>query len=237
MKTSPPASPSTPTAAAAAPPTASATTATTSATTAATTAAPATPSGGNESADDDFADLGVDDDDLLGLGNDFNILEYADPELQLDCANDCGKGEAEGEAEDFNILEYADPDLDTGDDETVTGSRKNLLEEHLALADEVSKKEAEENAAKVAQGVSEFQAKLLEFTEKQQNLAVIHPIHPIHPSIHPSHPSIYPSSWVFWGSLKEVASWILLGSLWDLSLGAFWDLSLRSSWDLCGIFQ
>ena len=78
----------------------------------------------------------------------------------------------EGEAEDFNILEYADPDLDTGD-ETVTGSRKNLLEEHLALADEVSKKEAEENAAKVAQGVSEFQAKLLEFTEKQQNIAVI----------------------------------------------------------------
>ena len=140
-------------------------------------AAPVTPThNGNESADDDFADLGVDDDDLLGLGNDFNILEYADPELQLDCGGPgdlSGKGRvsaAEGEAEDFNILEYADPDLDTGDENC--GSRKNLLEEHLALADEVSKKEAEENAAKVAQGVSEFQAKLLEFTEKQQNLAV-----------------------------------------------------------------
>ena len=80
VKTSPPASPhppSTPNASTAAP--------TAAAAAAAAAAAPETPGGGNESADDDFADLGVDDDDLLGLGNDFNILEYADPELQLDC--------------------------------------------------------------------------------------------------------------------------------------------------------
>lgn len=39
--------------------------------------------GGVESDSVELADLGMDDDDLLSMGADFNILEYADPELNI----------------------------------------------------------------------------------------------------------------------------------------------------------
>jgi hypothetical protein len=154
----------------------------------------------HDSADDDFGDLGlgcVDDDELLGLGNDFNILEYADPELH-DAMDDVmggggqddhpghrsssstGNGGAGGadSPSDFNILEYADPgELDgTSTTTTAPGDEANNQRpsNEQLTPDELSrrKKEAEEKAAKVAQDMNEFQAKLLELTEqkKQQQL-------------------------------------------------------------------
>jgi hypothetical protein len=154
----------------------------------------------HDPADDDFGDLGlgcVDDDELLGLGNDFDILEYADPELH-DTMDDviCGGGQDDhpghrsssstgnggaGGADspsDFNILEYADPgELDgTTTTTTTTGDDPNSQRpsNEQLTPDELSrrKKEAEEKAAKVAQDMNEFQAKLLELTEqkKQQQL-------------------------------------------------------------------
>ncbi|XP_046637782.1 histone-lysine N-methyltransferase 2C-like isoform X5 [Daphnia pulicaria] len=153
----------------------------------------------HDPADDDFGDLGlgcVDDDELLGLGNDFNILEYADPELH-DAMDDMmgggqddhpghrsssstGNGGAGGadSPSDFNILEYADPGELDGTSTTTTApgddvNNQRPSNEQLS-PDELSrrKKEAEEKAAKVAQDMNEFQAKLLELTEqkKQQQL-------------------------------------------------------------------
>lgn len=136
-------------------------------------------------ADDDFADLGlggcnIDDDELLGLGNDFNILEYADPELHDSMGQEgAGGSGAEGpegaSPSDFNILEYADLD---GAEET-SGAKASVPVPIIVpqvpageQLDEASvarlKKEAEEKAARVAQEVGEFQAKLLEFTQHQK---------------------------------------------------------------------
>ena len=144
----------------------------------------------NNDADDDFGDLGlgcVDDDELLGLGNDFNILEYADPELHDAMDGVMGQDDhpggssspADGGASpsDFNILEYADPDLDgssttTGDEATQRPVPVVPTEQLTPEEMNRRKKEAEEKAAKVAQDMNEFQAKLLELTEqkKQQQL-------------------------------------------------------------------
>jgi hypothetical protein len=154
----------------------------------------------HDPADDDFGDLGlgcVDDDELLGLGNDFDILEYADPELHdtMDdvmgggggqddrsghrSSSSAGNGGAGGadSPSDFNILEYADPgDLDgtTTTTTSTTGDESQRPSNEQLTPDELSrlKKEAEEKAAKVAQDMNEFQAKLLELTEqkKQQQL-------------------------------------------------------------------
>ncbi|GBN75180.1 Histone-lysine N-methyltransferase 2D, partial [Araneus ventricosus] len=55
----------------------------------------------------DVGDLELDDDELLGLGNDFNILEYADPELDKSLV---------GEGEKSNILDEH-LDLDDKDEE------------------------------------------------------------------------------------------------------------------------
>lgn len=136
-------------------------------------------------ADDDFADfgLGVDDEELigLGLGNDFDIFEYADPELHDAMGGVIGSGDeaaaASGDATEvvgspsgFNLLEYAGTDLDENADVPAPAAGASAVPPELLTPEELSRrrKEEEEKAAKVAQDVSEFQAKLMEITQQQQ---------------------------------------------------------------------
>ena len=164
---------------------------------------------------DDFADLGglgLDDDELIGLGNDFDILEYADPELH-DAMNASGASGAttpggsaqikmeqqqqQVKAEEMaaagscssptsdlsHLLEYAaaaaaavDPASDLAhsivSDSSKSATNSLSTDDQSLDAEAVArKKEAEEKAARVAQDVSEFQAKLLEFTITQNSKA------------------------------------------------------------------
>ncbi|KAL3211541.1 hypothetical protein MRX96_036361 [Rhipicephalus microplus] len=75
---------------------------------------------GTEEPDDGGGDMedDLDDDELLGLGNDFNILEYADPELDRAFV---GEGEKSNILDEHLDLDDKEDDLDeVGRQETDT---------------------------------------------------------------------------------------------------------------------
>jgi hypothetical protein len=75
----------------------------------------------------DLVDLGVDDDELLGMGADFNILEYADPELD----------QAVG-GEKTNILDNLDLEEEKEDDKEESKHVKGKVEKESNLSDATS---------------------------------------------------------------------------------------------------
>ncbi|GAB6031866.1 hypothetical protein CHUAL_010262 [Chamberlinius hualienensis] len=121
----------------------------------------------------------LDDDELLGLGNDFNILEYADPELDKDIVGDGKKTNILDEN-----LDLDDKDEDLEDDEVKTkvdspGDRvtdikvemEGNTDQHMDIA---SKEESLDDLNKqgsssgLGLGKSDFQAKFLEFSQKRE---------------------------------------------------------------------
>uniref|UniRef100_T1IZ38 Histone-lysine N-methyltransferase 2C n=1 Tax=Strigamia maritima TaxID=126957 RepID=T1IZ38_STRMM len=122
---------------------------------------------------DQEEELELDDDELLGLGNDFNILEYADPELDKD---------AVGDGKKTNILDE-NLDLDDKDEDLEDEEEKNKREHMAKVAAAVTPsntiktempeptslaiKDADMNK-KAMSLESDFQAKFLEFSQRRE---------------------------------------------------------------------
>ncbi|KAG8188064.1 hypothetical protein JTE90_014303 [Oedothorax gibbosus] len=78
---------------------------------------------------EDVGDLELDDDELLGLGNDFNILEYADPELDKSLV---GEGEKSNILDEHLDLDDKDEELEEEDVIKEEGvQEKDLLSEEI----------------------------------------------------------------------------------------------------------
>ncbi|XP_013784687.2 histone-lysine N-methyltransferase 2C-like isoform X2 [Limulus polyphemus] len=121
----------------------------------------------------------LDDDELLGLGNDFNILEYADPELvDKGLLGDGGKNNILDEHLD---LDDKDEDLEEGNSveikpktETEDKVCRNGIKQETCIAPTVGNDKKIEKEEKNFQdgsegrlGPDDFQAKFLEFSQRR----------------------------------------------------------------------
>lgn len=119
----------------------------------------------------------LDDDELLGLGNDFNILEYADPELDKDIVGDGKKTNILDENLD---LDDKDEDLDDDEEKSKMDSPdkvsiiKRELDDHPPQEEVTSKHDHGDAVGKQSTstssslGPTDFQAKFLEFSQRRE---------------------------------------------------------------------
>ncbi|GIY54836.1 histone-lysine N-methyltransferase 2D [Caerostris extrusa] len=77
----------------------------------------------------DVGELELDDDELLGLGNDFNILEYADPELDK---NLVGEGEKSNILDEHLDLDDKDEELEDDVIKDVETQDKDLITQEIS---------------------------------------------------------------------------------------------------------
>ncbi|XP_023237784.1 histone-lysine N-methyltransferase 2C-like [Centruroides sculpturatus] len=115
----------------------------------------------------------LDDDELLGLGNDFNILEYADPELDKGLV---GEGEKSNILDEHLDLDDKDDELDEEVEEMKArsgeGKKVNVEIKQEINAEEEKKKQSENEEGKLGLqnelNNADFQTKFLEFSQQRE---------------------------------------------------------------------
>ncbi|XP_067143136.1 histone-lysine N-methyltransferase 2C-like isoform X4 [Centruroides vittatus] len=114
----------------------------------------------------------LDDDELLGLGNDFNILEYADPELDKGLV---GEGEKSNILDEHLDLDDKDDELDEEVEEMKArsgeGKKVNVeIKQEINAEEEKKKNESEEGKLGLQNELNnaDFQTKFLEFSQQRE---------------------------------------------------------------------